>query len=64
MDWVTRLCVFRGELHRGSIKKDVKRDEELILRQSIRGLLNDFHAILKYLEQVKLDMTVDNVLSV
>lgn len=53
-----------GELHGGSIKMDVTWDEESILRQSIRGLLNDFQAILHCFEQVTLDMTVDNVLSV
>lgn len=43
---------------------DVTWDEEIIPQQSIQGLLNDFQEILLDLEQVSLDMTVDNVLSV
>lgn len=60
----TLPLILTGELHQRKIKMDVTWDEELILRQRIQGLLNDFQAILRYLEHVSLDTTVDNVLSV
>ncbi|KAF6218618.1 hypothetical protein HO133_005969 [Letharia lupina] len=64
LGYQTLPFVLSGELHYGSIRMDVTWDEEIIPRQSIQGLLNDFQGILLDLEQVSLDMTVDNVLSV
>ena len=64
LDHNTQPFTLSGELHQGSIKIDVTWDEDSVLRQSIQGLLNNFQAILRNIEHVSLDMTVEDFMSV
>lgn len=64
LDHKTQPFTLSGELHHGSIEMGVTWDEDSILRQSIQDLLNDFQSILRDIEHVSLDMTVDDFMSV
>lgn len=64
LDLKTQPFTLSGELHRRTIKIHVTWNEDSIFRQSIQGLLNGFQAILRNIEHVSLDMTVDDFTSV
>lgn len=64
LDHKTQPFILSGEVHQGGIKMDVTWDEDSILRRSTQGLLNEFQAVLRNIEDVGLDMTVDDFMSV